>query len=213
MCMKQILPILADIADGIFATLLAGWITNTEILWWHFLVGIPLAMMPDIDAVSELIRRGKASVCVEQPEDHRSGLHYPATFLVVGVCLIFLYPFYGTLFLCGAMLHFFNDLSGIGWGIPILWPFSDRRYKLFGRRVNRLKRTLVENGDWQKLPEDERRLRLVVSWSKEELHHYIVRWGMDEWIEPYYLTLNWTSAIEYALFALSLLLLVITLVS
>ncbi|MBI4086724.1 metal-dependent hydrolase [Candidatus Kaiserbacteria bacterium] len=206
--MKQILPVLADIANGIFATLLAGWITNTEIFWWHFLVGVPLAMMPDLDAVPELLRRGKVAASSDYVYDHREGLHYPAVLLLVGIVLAWLVGFFGWLFLIATMLHFVNDSYGVGWGVAWLWPFSRTRYKCADRKVNQPKRMLVADGVWEKLSVDERRVRFIVSWSEEELPRFIMRWGRGDWIDKWYLTRNWVSVTEYLLFMCSLFILV-----
>jgi len=208
----SILPVLADFANGIFATLIAGVITDTEVVWWHVLIGIPLAMLPDLDAVPQLLRRGRVSTCVEHPQDHREGLHYPFVFLVVAVGIVLVEPFYGWLFLCATMLHFANDTYGTGWGVSWLWPLSNSRYKLLGRKVNRLKYILVKDGDWQRLPDGERRLRFVVSWGKDELRRYIRQWGIDEWVEPCYLRMNWIASTEYTLFVFSLILAALTLI-
>ncbi len=209
--MKNILVLLADIANGIFAVVLASFVTHTEVVWWYFLIGIPLAMFPDVDALPELFKRGKVSATEDYANDHRDILHFPVLFLIVGVMLILQFGFWGWVFLFATMLHFINDLYGTGWGIPLLWPFSKKRYKLLGRRANRLKSVLVEDGDWQKLSSDERRLRGIVSWSQEELQYYITRWGMDNWIERIYLKLNWISVIEYSLFIFSCVLVVLQL--
>lgn len=210
--MKNVLPILADIANGIFATAIAGLVTNTEIVWWHFLIGIPLAMLPDLDALPELFRRGKVSASVYHGYDHRELLHYPLVFVLLGIGLVYAHEFFGVLFLCATMLHFVNDLYGTGWGIPLAWPLTNRRYKLLGRRVNRLKRTLVRTGQWNLITHDERRLRPVVSWTSEELPEYIAQYGVDEWISRYYLRLNWISVTEYLLFVAAVLLAIFVLV-
>lgn len=210
--MKNILPLLADIANGIFAVVATGLISNTEIVWWHFLIGIPFAMAPDLDAIPELMRRGPLGAAAAHPHDHREMLHYPLAFVVTGIGLITLVPFIGWLFLIATTLHFINDFYGTGWGVPILWPFSTARFKFLGRRVNRPKSILVASGDWDQLPRDERRLRLIVRWAKPELPSYISRWGMEYWVMPYYLRLNWVSGVEYALFGVSMLLLLFTLI-
>ncbi|MEX0917727.1 MAG: metal-dependent hydrolase [Candidatus Paceibacterota bacterium] len=210
--MKALLALLADIANGLFAVVFAGLLTGTEVVWWHFLVGIPLAMCPDLDALPELLRRGKVGASGEHAHDHREALHYPVLFVLAGVAFAYFVPYWGWMFLAATILHFVNDFYGTGWGIPVLWPLTNRRYKLLGRRVNRLRTILEANGDWDSIPEEERTLRLVVSWSHDELRDYIRKWGLDEWIGPYYLRLNWISGIEYVLFLLSLIAAYITLV-
>lgn len=108
--MKQALSLLADIANGIFAVLLAGYFSGTEIVWWHFIIGIPLAMSPDLDALPELIRRGRVGSSAGHTHDHRDGLHFPILFLVTGLLLTYLFPFFGLLFIFATVLHFINDL-------------------------------------------------------------------------------------------------------
>jgi len=209
--MKEILALLADFANGIFAIIFASYITNTEVLWWYFPIGILLAMSPDLDAIPELLKRGRVSASSEYATDHREGLHYPIIFIFIGTLLSYFYGFWGYTFLLAIILHFINDLYGTGWGIPALWPKNKKRYKFLGRRVNRMKSVLIEDGDWEKLSNSERKLRLVVSWEESELTSYIQKWGVDKWIEKYYLRINWISGVEYSLFIVSIILIIISL--
>ena len=204
--MKEILALLADWANGIFAVVLAAYITQTDIVWWHFLLGLAFAMCPDLDAVPELLKRKKTAASAEHPVDHREGLHFPIFFLLAGIGFVYIQPFFGWMFLIATMLHFINDVYGTGWGVPLFGPLSHRRYKVLGRRVNRMKSLLIQDGDWDTLSHDERRLRIIVSWTKEELTPYITRWGMEDWIERCYLRINWISGIEYALFIIAIVL-------
>lgn len=205
--MKDILSILADIANGIFATFIAGLITGVDPTW-HFIVGVLLAMLPDLDAIPELFKRGSVSASQDHPHDHREALHYPILFLVVGVVLINFLSFWGWLFLIATMLHFVNDFYGTGWGVPVLWPLTNRRYKLLGRRANLLKTILEEKNFWYELPDSEKKLRFVVSWSHSELTDYIKKYGIDDWIQRYYLRLNWISVTEYVAFGTAVILLI-----
>ncbi|HMO77879.1 MAG TPA: metal-dependent hydrolase [Candidatus Paceibacterota bacterium] len=206
--MKNILAILADVANGIFATIAAGLIVGVDPSW-HFIVGIALAMSPDLDALPELFRRGKVASSVKHVYDHREGLHFPIIFILVGIILINFYPFWGWLFLIATMLHFINDLYGTGWGIPLLWPLTRRRYKLLGRRANLLKKILKEKGFYETESHDETKLRLLVSWSQAELSSYIKKYGIEDWVERYYLKLNWISGIEYSIFLGAIVLILI----
>jgi LexA-binding, inner membrane-associated putative hydrolase len=205
--MKKILALLADFANGIFATVLAGVITGIDPTW-HFLVGIVLAMSPDLDAIPELLKKGSVAASKDNPHDHREALHFPIIFIIVGLIIIMVSPFWGWLFLIATTLHFINDLYGTGWGIPIFWPLSKSRFKFFGRRANLQKSILIEKGLWSGLSEEERKLRLVVSWSSAELGEYITRYGIEDWVEKYYLRFNWVSLTEYFLFVLALFLLI-----
>lgn len=210
--MKYILALLADWANGIFAVLIAGWWFGIEPLWWHFVVGLVLSHAPDIDAIPELIKRGRVSASAEHPHDHREALHYPVVLVAIGSAIAYLLPYWGAVFLVAIVLHLVNDLYGTGWGIKLLWPISKRNYKLLGRRVNRLRYLLEQDGDWQQQSEEEKRLRGLVSWSPDELPNYMKRWGIDDWISKYYLHLNAISLIEYLLFGIAVILMVRTLI-
>jgi LexA-binding, inner membrane-associated putative hydrolase len=210
--MKQLPALFADWANGIFAVIIAATIVGiTEIPWWYFCIGILLSHLPDLDAVPELLRRGKIAASGEYVHDHREGLHYPIVFIVLGLIFIKLSAFWGWLFLIVTMLHFVNDSYGTGWGIKWLWPLTSRNFKFFNRRVNRYEWMLKRDGDWVDLSRDEINIRTIVSWSKAELPSYISRWGHDDWIEVYYYRLNAVGVIEYGLFFVSIILLIFTL--
>jgi len=201
--MQQVVALFADWANGIFAVLIASTITHTDIVWWHFLVGIVCAHLPDIDALPELLRRGRVAASAEHTKDHRIFLHYPIIAFSIGSLAIITLGYWGWVLAIAIILHLVNDLYGTGWGVQLFWPLSRRSYKLFGRRVNRLAYMLRRDGDWDTLPVDEQRPRVVVSWSETELPSYIVRWGVDRWIPQWYYRLNWVSGIEYGLFVLA----------
>jgi hypothetical protein len=203
--MKYILVFLADWANGLFAVLLTSYVTGIQAEWWHFLIGVIFSHFPDLDALPELWRRGKVSANVDHPYDHRDGLHYPIVLLSIGIGLYAMIPYWGFIFFIVTALHLFNDFYGTGWGIKLFWPVSNSNFKLLGRRVNRLRVLLETSDDWSHLPDNERRLRLIVSWQAEELPMYIKRWGVDGWIEEYYLKFNWINAVEYCLFGIALI--------
>lgn len=205
--MRNLLALLADISNGIFAVFFASYVTNTEIAWWYFVVGIFFAMCPDLDAIPELLVRGKIGSSKKYIRDHREGLHYPILFVILGITLSVLVGFWGYLFLFATTLHFVNDFYGTGWGIKLLWPISNTQFKLLGRRANKLRYLLEQEGSWKTLPVPEKRLRLIVSWSADELPRYIERWGVDDWVDKWYLHLNWVSVTEYSLFLFSCILL------
>ena len=207
--MKNILALLADFANGIFAVLIAAYIYQIEVLYWHILLGIGCALIPDIDAISELIRRGRVSASAIHLRDHRTFLHYPIFSLPLALIGIIFFGYAGVIFGVAVLLHLMNDLYGTGWGIAIGWPWSGRHLKIFGRRVNRTKKHLKETEDWYHISPSDRKLRLVVCWSADELPKYIQRWGYEKWIERTYLHLNWTSSIEYSLFVIAVGLLII----
>ena len=56
-------------------------------------------------------------------------------------------------------------------------------------------------------------MRFLVSWLADELGEYISRYGIEDWVEKYYLRLNLISLIEYTLFVLAVILLIGEIVS
>ncbi len=204
--------LLADWANGIFAVLLASYLTGADIVWWHFLVGIVFSHLLDLDAVPDLWRRGRVGG-TEAGTDHRDGLHYPALVLPAVGMSVFFFGYWGWILLFAVLLHFINDLYGTGWGIKLLWPFSDTKFKLLGRRVNQPKYILLENDLWDELPHSERRLRFWVTWSAAEAPHYFRRYGMENWVEDYYLRGTVVAYIEYTLFLVAIAIAVMTVVS
>jgi len=206
--MKNILPILADFANGIFATAIASYFLGIDPTW-HYIIGILFAMSPDLDAVSELFKRGRVSSSAVYEYDHREYLHFPILFIIIGFLLTSLSPFFGYLFLVASVLHFVNDLYGTGWGVAILWPFSKDRFKLFSRRSAQPKNLLVKNGFWDNLSDEERKFRFVVRWKNSELPQYIKKYGIDDWIPEFYLKANPVCVTEYIIFILSLFVLFI----
>lgn len=205
--MKLILPLLADIANGIFAVATVAFFMAVEPEWWYFLIGVGLALSPDIDALPELLKRGKVSASAEHSSDHRTFLHYPIVAIGLGFTLALIFGFWGWVWLLAVSLHLINDIYGTGWGVPSFWPLSGTHYKILGRRVNRLKKDLVNAGDWNNISEPERKLRFVVRWQERELTDYIIKWGVDDWIESWYLKLNWINGVEYLLFIVAVIIL------
>ena len=210
--MKSILALLADFANGIFAVLIACSVYEIPPQWWYFLIGLPLAMLPDIDAIPEILKRGKVSTDASYTRDHRTFLHYPIISLIIFTPVFIWGGFWGLLIVVAVVLHLVNDLYGTGWGLQLLWPLSTRHYKFFGRRANRLRSMLKDGGYLEELPREETKLRFMVSWTKAELQDYITRFGVDDWIIYWYLRPNWVSVVEYSLFLVGATLMVVSLI-
>jgi len=206
---KYILAVLADWANGLFALVAAQVLTGTALEWWYIPIALLLSHLPDVDAVPGLVKFGNVAVSAkEEGRDHRSLLHYPV--LAVPVCVLAaLYGgFWGLVVAIVVPLHLLNDLYGTGWGLQLLWPLQRSHYKLLSRRVNRL-HSMFSEEEFSQLPTGETRLRGIVTWSEKELPAYIRRYGMDDWIESWYLQLNRVSAVEYTLFLVACILTVV----
>lgn len=194
--MKNLLALLADWANGIFAVLLACMLTGVDPLWWHFIIGMVLAMSPDIDAVPELLSRGRVAASAEHTRDHRTFLHFPIISLPLGLLAWYLFGYWGLLWLIALVLHLINDLYGTGWGLMLLYPFSRKRFKIephhiFGSR--------------------ESTEQVFNAYTPAELEVRIKEEGNDNWVTDTYCTVNWISITEYSLFAIAVILMLITL--
>ncbi len=210
--MKSILALLADFANGIFAVLIACAVYDIPPQWWYFLIGLPLAQLPDIDAIPEILKRGRVSSDASYTRDHRTFLHYPIISIVIFTPVYLFGGFWGLVVTLAVLLHLLNDLYGTGWGLQLLWPLSTRHYKFFGRRANRLRSMLADGGYLKELPIEETKLRFMVSWSEAELQDYITRFGVDNWIIYWYLRPNWVSVVEYSLFLVAATLMIVSLI-
>jgi hypothetical protein len=181
--------------------LLNTYLFKVEPTGWLFLVGIVLALLPDIDALPEVFRYGqvgKSRADDSFAKEHRSYLHFPLLYLLVGIVIAIISPFWGALFLVATALHFLNDLYGTGWGVMLFWPFSKKRYKLFSKPVH-------DDG------KHGQGLQSVVAAEEAEVSKAEAAWGDENWIDNSYLRLTWISAIEYSLFVLALILAAIVL--
>lgn len=194
--LKSIPALFADMANGVFAVHIAALAIPTEILWWHYLVGVALAMCPDLDALPELFTRGKLAASASYQHDHRELLHIPAMFLVIGVVLWLGFGYWGLLFLVATMLHFINDLYGTGWGVPLLRPLTRDRFKLFTDQQNELS---FHYRAW---------LRRI---QADQLSVEITEYGNENWIDDYYWNFSVIALIEYTLFAIAVTLVLFTL--
>ncbi len=194
--LKQVPALLADFANGIFATLLAALITGEEVLWWYFLIGIPLAMLPDLDAIPELFAKGSIGATSDHNHDHRELLHHPLLFFILGAVSGAMFGYWGWVFLFATMLHFVNDLYGTGWGIALFWPFSKDRYKFFTDEDNEM------SFGWADLL---RRLPI------QELPTRIESHGNENWLADSYYRVSTVATIEYSIFLLAVVLMALSL--
>ncbi len=195
--MKNLLALLADWANGIFAVLLASMLTGVDPLWWHFVIGMVLAMSPDIDALPELVARGKVASSAEHMRDHRTFLHYPIISVPLGLLAWYCFGYWGLLWLIALCLHLVNDLYGTGWGVALLYPWSQNRYKIEPHHIFGSKQSATEE--------------VFNTYTPEVLEVHIREEGNENWVSDTYCTVNWISVTEYSLFALAVILMLITL--
>lgn len=178
----------ADIGFGVLAAVLISTLFSVELSASIIAAGIFFALLPDIDFLVELIRHGSVGGRVER--EHRNLLHHPLTYIPVAVAIYFTSgSVWATLFTVCVLFHFMHDSFGIGWGIKWLWPFLKNNYKI--EKVG---------GTYY-----------VVSRTPEELERVVAERGDPEWIRNIYLRPSKVALIEFLIFLVCGIVLLVTL--
>lgn len=156
-----------DIKLGLLWAFLVGLFFEQPLTPEWILAGVVFALLPDIDFWVEYVERG--TVGGKVISTHRTLLHNPITYIPIALFIGTLFgPAWMALFVLGVFGHFAHDLAGMGHGIRIFWPFSDRWYKFFSSKDGELHYDLDH---------------LVVSWSPEEMRQLVAERGNDDWIK------------------------------
>lgn len=184
--MHRLLPLLGDVGLGILSTFCVEWVSGYEFEILHYIVGLIVAFLPDLDAFGdkEFLRRGVVAAHAGNLRDHREGLHKPIVWFVGAAILWIFSPIFGPIIFFGILVHFLHDSVGTGWGVQWLWPCTTW-YKLFVTKQNHL--------TWK---------IFLMSWKQEELPGLIGRHGFSDWIEKLYLRPTIISVTEYLIFLL-----------
>lgn len=155
-----------DIKLGLLWAFLVGLVFEQALTPGWIFTGVIFALLPDLDFWIEYIERGTVGGKVMGA--HRALLHNPVPYIPVAFFVgTFFGPAWMTLFTLGVFGHFAHDLSGMGLGIRLFWPFSDRWYKFFSSKDGEI------HYDWK---------HLLVSWSPEEMKALVAARGNDNWI-------------------------------
>lgn len=189
--LKLILPTLGDLANGVFAVTAAAYLFHIDLQWWHFVIAVIISLLPDLDALPELLLHGavgKKQTTSELPTNHRSFMHYPALYLIFGLALYSWDQFWGVTFLGAVILHFLRDVLGTGWGVKLLWPVSHMNYKFTQSSVGSTHATH--------------------SFTDSEIPEIASSQGNSNWLEDTYLRFTWISCVEYTLFIISVCLVI-----
>lgn len=188
--MYRLLPLLGDVGLGILSVIFVSF--AYEVYDFRAFLLLPLALLPDLDAIPEIMKKGRVAASASNPRDHRELLHKPILWLVpLGFCWIE-FGYMGAVAFTMVFLHFVHDSILTGWGVPWLWP-RRTRIKFF---VNARNEPSLARCDW------------VRTWNEEQLRKDIVVYGDENWIEKYYLHTTSVSVIEYGVFFFAVLLLV-----
>ena len=156
-----------DIKLGLGWAFLVGLLFGQPLTPLWILSGVVFALLPDIDFWIEYAERGTVGGKVIGA--HRTLYHNPIPYIPIALFIGTLFgPAWMVLFALGVFGHFVHDLSGMGYGIRLFWPFSDRWYKFFSAKNGEIHYDLDH---------------LVVSWSPEEMRQLVAARGNDNWIK------------------------------
>lgn len=158
-----------DVAVGIFLAFITGWAFSIPVDPRWLGLGIGFALLPDIDVIPELLRRGRLGG--KEEGIHRTWTHYP---LLFPLPILAIHIFFGlpaaVLAAAGMYAHVIHDSMGEGWGIRWLAPVNFRNFKLFSRKTGEF--------DWG---------TRLVSWEPDELAATMREHGNENWVRDFYL--------------------------
>lgn len=178
-----------DIGIGILSAIFVSSLFQVKLTALFVFISILLAFLPDIDAVSPIIKKGVKSL----DHRHRNIFHYPIIHLFIGIFIaLFIGLKFGALFLFNIFGHFLHDSMGIGWGVKWLWPFSRKLYKISFSKSHAGKKP---------------KMRFLYEFSDEELDSADFKYGDPNWIRNIYLRPSLISIVELTFFFLSLIIL------
>lgn len=182
-----------DIGLGILIAFFLDRLWAVPITGIWIACGIFFALLPDADYLIHLIRGNNS----RNAHRHRDLLHYPLLFIPIGVFV--LYPFgvaWSALFGLCALAHFTHDSIGIGWGVQWLWPLGDKHYSFL--YIYKPKHRP------EKLPR-----KLLYIWEHAQINDLNARYGDDEWIRNIYLRWHPYAIVEFVVFLVAIMVLLI----
>ena len=173
---------LLDIGIGILSAIVVGQLFSAPLTPALVGLGLAFALLPDVDFLYSLFRYGPRNY--HAIIKHRDYLHYPLLYLPAGALAA---SFFGApwiaLFLLTSLGHFVHDSIGLGWGIPWLWPFTNRNYTFFYRYLPPTKR----------LPR-----QFLYRWERTDVDQLIDEYRDPDWLRNVYLHLHPVFAVEIA---------------
>jgi hypothetical protein len=156
-----------DIKLGLLWAFLVGLFFEQALTPGWILAGVSFALLPDIDFWIEYIERGTVGGKIIGA--HRTLFHNPIPYIPAALFIGTLFgPAWMTLFVLGVFGHFAHDLSGMGYGIRLFWPFSDRWHKFFSSKDGEI------HYDFD---------HFYCSWSPKEMRELVESRGNDNWIK------------------------------
>lgn len=185
---------LLDIGAGILIALGLVPVFDISHVGIWVLAGAAFALLPDIDALVNLVQYRGAG----HEYRHRDLLHHPLPFISAGVLMIF--PFsheLSILFALCALAHFAHDSIGLGWGVQWLSPFSSDHFSFL---------YLYQPPGKVALPR-----RYLYRWRHADIDALDRAHGDHDWIRHIYVQMHPFALTEFAVFGTALAVLYIVL--
>lgn len=180
-----------DIGIGIFAAIIVSKVSSIELSPLLIALGIVFALLPDIDFIYSVARKGHRDH--RAIAKHRDLVHYPLIYLPAGALAALAFgPEWSLLFLLASVGHFIHDSIGIGWGIPWLWPFTNKNYSFIYKYSPRY------NGQ-------NPRNKLVYAWEREKIDELIDHYGDPDWLRNIYFRFHPFFIAEIVFFLIALI--------
>ena len=166
---------------GSLTFLLLGRVLNIEINGAFLLLGGFLGLAPDL--TSYILSRGIKFN--KWTHIHRDNLSHSVFFPVLVLIAVSFFDLKLAIVASVAVLtHPLFDLFGIGWGVKLFYPFSNKTYKMFYQG------------------------RFLTVWEQKEVENEAERSGDDNWVKNIYFKPSLAGILEW-LFLIAFLLLVI----
>jgi len=154
---------------GSLVFLLSGEVYNLEITKMFLMFGVFWATVSDPISliISRTVKLNKWS------HTHRDNLSHSIFFSVIVLIVVIFFDFKVAIMVSVATLtHPLLDLFGIGWGVKLFYPYSNKTYKAFYKG------------------------QVLVVWSQEEVDALVAKHGDDDWFWNIFLKPNLTIVFE-----------------
>lgn len=182
-----------DIGIGVLLSLGLSHVLSIPPSGMWVVMGVVFSLIPDLDFLFHLRKGGST----KNAHKHRDYWHYPLIFVPVGTLIIVLFSWqYALLFLFATLLHFIHDSIGIGWGVQWLYPFKTNHYAFLYHYEPKGRRLARQN---------------FYSWRHDEIDTLSRNHGDVDWVKNIYFRFHPYGAIEYLVFVIALVVLVLTL--
>jgi hypothetical protein len=170
---------LLDIGIGIISSIFLSHAFGISLSTPFLGFGVLFSLLPDVDFL------------FLKTHQHRDILHYPLLIIPIGTLITSLFSYQlAMLFALVTFLHFLHDSIGVGWGIRWLYPFSQNYYAFF-YQYDLAKHNMPH--------------KLIYDWSPADVERLSSRYGDKNWIKNIYLKFHPYALVEFFVFALALI--------